>query len=150
MRFQYLLDKIEQAPFCATPFKHLEIADFFTPEDFAEIVRSPQVALRTFGSDQDLVEGLQQAGYQPIPFPGTTNDIGTYLAWHSGEEAHPAGDTCEGFGMTFRLQQFTSPILMELTQFFTSTDFLNLAAAKFDLTLDATNADSGLQKYLDG
>jgi hypothetical protein len=150
MRFQYLLDKIDRVPFSTMPFKHLEIADFFAPEDFAEIVRAPEVALRVFSSDQDLVDGLSEAGYEPIPFPGTTDDVQTYLGWHRGGQSHPVGDTCEGFGMTFRLMRFTSPILLELQQFFTSPAFLERTAARFDITPDATRADSGLQKYLDG
>src|SRR6185369_4536536 len=92
-------------------------------------------------------------GFKEIGFPGTTTDLNKYLKWHKDRKGAKNSyvETCEGMGVTFRLQK-TEPgsILREITDFFKSDVFLNAIAAKFGLSLEDTYPDLGLQKYLDG
>ena len=41
--FSYLAEKIADAEFVASPFRHVYIQDFFTEEHLARIVGDPQV-----------------------------------------------------------------------------------------------------------
>jgi hypothetical protein len=60
-------------------------------------------------------------------------------------------ETCEGMGVTFRLQKTThGTILDEMNAFFQSDDFLKTITKKFAIDLDKVYPDLGLQKYLDG
>ncbi|MFQ3623225.1 MAG: hypothetical protein SNJ73_06735 [Acetobacteraceae bacterium] len=152
-RFHYLLDKIRTAPFRTEPFRHIHIDDFFSAEDFAELVSHPQIALPAARDDRDLIRLLHAAGYREISFPGTTTDLETYLAWHgSGERQRGVNNEhCEGFGVTMRLgAPERGSILDDLNRFLRTHLFWSTLADKFGLDLDRTVPDSGIQKYLDG
>src|SRR5688572_30823984 len=138
MSFTYLLEKISNQPFSTFPFKHVEIFDFFSPEDFAIITHSPEVHIADVGSDLELIAKLKDNGYEPIYFPGTTENVQAYLDWHAGKGKHTNLETCEGFGMTYRLMSFKTPLLAELNDFFNSPEFLNCVADKFGVELAKT------------
>ncbi len=128
--FSYLIDKIQKTPFLGTPFKHLEIADFFNDEDFREIVASPQIAIPKVGSDKDLIDALHSRNFKAITFPGTTTDIAEYLKWHADRSAHANRNqkTCEGFGVAMRLQSAPAQsILSQIMHFFASEEFVHAA-----------------------
>lgn len=132
------------------PFKHLEILDFLSSEHLAEILNTPEIKLPPAASDAALLDNLINLGYKPIPFPGTTRNIDEYLTWHANKGKHTNIETCEGIGMTLRLMERKSQILIELDEFFNSEEFLSCIANKFNLDRSATYPDNGLQKYLDG
>ncbi|WP_137181445.1 hypothetical protein [Roseomonas sp. AR75] len=151
--FQYLLDKVRQAPFETEPFKHVYITDFFSRDDFARIVADPQIKLRPAKDDRDLVNTLHAAGYKEISFPGTTTDVETYLAWHNSgaRQTGVNNENCEGFGVTMRLKQpQPGSILADLDRFMRTRAFWSVLADKFGIDLDDVTPDSGIQKYLDG
>jgi hypothetical protein len=150
--FDYLLDKIEAAPFNDAPFRHIEINDLFSPEHFEAIISEPQIRLPVATDDRDLLKTMDESGYRLIYFPGTTGDIERYLEWHASKSgAIDNSDTCETFGVVMRLDKFNeNSILPELNDFFRSPEFLGCAAAKFGISMDAVSADAGIQKYLDG
>ena len=150
MSFRYLLDKIQACPFEEAPFRHIEVLDFFSTPHFSEIVACQEVAISVPNDDRALIDKLQTFGYVAIPFPGTTQNIDAYLKWRAGEGAHDNNDTCEGFGITFRLVQFRNTLLEDLSAFFASSDFLGCVADKFRIDLDGVRLDNGLQKYLHG
>lgn len=151
-RFQYLIDKIEAARFEDEPFRHIEITDFFSPEDFAALTMSPEILLENAASDRDLVEALTRENYEPIEFPGTATSIRDYLAWCEDPEVlHTNIDTCEGFGLTLRLKTARQGgIVDELNTMFGSAEFHRLLSHKFGLEMGETFTDVGLQKYLRG
>jgi hypothetical protein len=152
-RFDYVVEKLRDAKFQYYPFKHIYIEDLFSSGDFAEIINSPEVRLPPVDSDEALVSLLHGANFKEILFPGTTIDIPAYLDWHkdsrSGKNLNQA--TCEGFGVTLRLQK-TRPdsILAQTERLFRSDFFWTAAAAKFGVDRDSVRTDTGLQKYLDG
>jgi hypothetical protein len=151
MSFGYLIEKIANAPFEARPFEHLHLRQFFSPEHFRQIVDAPEVSLQSCASDAELIDRLVAAGYEPIPFPGTTNSIGEYLDWHATRSAVNTNQvTCEGIGMVFRLKRPCTEVLRDVNDFFASADFLRTLTDKFGLDPHAVHGDMGLQKYLDG
>ncbi len=151
-RFDYLLAKIEQAEFLDEPFRHLEIRDFFTDQDFASILEAPEIRIDGAADDRQLIEKLRALSYKPIEFPGTASSIGDYLAWRDDPgHLHTNIDTCEGFGLTLRLgQPSAGGIVEEVNAFFGSTEFRDCLVAKFGLDSDNVFPDVGLQKYLAG
>lgn len=151
--FQYLLDKVRNAPFESVPFKHVYIRDFFSPEHFSRITQDQQIRLRPAKDDRDLINTLYEAGYKEINFPGTTTDVETYLAWHGSGERQKGmnNDNCEGFGVTMRLKKpQPGSFLADLDAFMRTRAFWTVMAEKFDLDLDDVAPDAGIQKYLDG
>ena len=152
-QFDYILDKINSTPFSEEPFRHLYIEDFFEEDQFQEIVDAPEVKLKTVETDDQLIEELHGHNYKSITFPGTVRDVDTYLKWHKDRQNQKNlnQDTCEGFGITFRLQKtLGESILQDIANFFKSPTFWECLARKFELSLENTTTDTGLQKYLDG
>lgn len=152
-RFDDVLDRILAAPLRTTPFRHLWIEDVFAAEDFAAITAAPQIRLPQVADDRALIAALGARGYQPIPFPGTTTDVETYLAWHgTGQRQQGVNNAhCEGFGITFRLQApEPGSILADLAAFTASDPFWQVLALRFGIDLATVRRDSGIQKYLDG
>ena len=150
-RFDYLLDRIADAPFEAEPFRHVYITQFLKPEDFAAIVGSPEINLPAVKSDEELFETLEGAGYKVIEFPGCITDKQDYIDWHkTGKTDRYHSSACEGFGITLRLYGPETPILNDLIEFLSSDAFNKALADKFDLDFDRCKTDNGIQKYLDG
>lgn len=148
--FNQILDKIREAHFIDEPFRHLEITDLFDPGDFDEIIQSPEVALDQYRDDKTLIQSLEAAGWKPIPFPGTTENVDAYLKWHNKGGRHTNINTCEGFGVTFRLYEFRSKIIADLEHFLMSAEFQNVLCEKFSIDRSSVDYDAGIQKYLDG
>jgi len=149
--FDYLLDKIEQAPFEADPFRHVYITDFLKREDFAAIVGAPEIDLPAVKSDEELFETLEGKGYKIIEFPGCITDKQDYIDWHrTGQTKRYHSSACEGFGVTLRLYGPETEILKDLIAFLSGDAFNRTLAEKFGLDVDNCNIDNGIQKYLDG
>jgi hypothetical protein len=150
--FDYLIDKVMQAPWAHEPFRHVWIDDFFSADDFSAIVGSPEVLLPTAASDEALFENLFAQGYKIIEFPGCITDRETYLRWHRdrGHAGAHNNSACEGFGMTLRLMRPASPHLQALDSFLRSEAFRAALAEKFGIDLTRVYYDCGIQKYLDG
>jgi hypothetical protein len=152
-KFDYILDKIDTAPFDNDPFKHVYIENLFSSDHFAEITSLPEINVDPVETDEALFAALYKLNYKEIEFPGTTTNIKEYLNWHKKPFSDKPVDQrlCDGYGVTLRLQKATQgSILQELAQFFKSDDFWQTAARKFNVNLDDVKTDVGLQKYLDG
>ena len=80
--FRYLIDKIEDTEFETSPFKHIYIEDFFSEENFEEIISSAEISSPNASNDKQLIDGLIKKGFKPIPFPGCVTDIQKYISWH--------------------------------------------------------------------
>lgn len=148
--FDYILEKIRDAKWIEEPFRHIEINSLFTDEHFAAITQASEVKLSSQPNDRALITALENHGWKPIPFPGTTENVESYLKWHATRKKHWNLNTCEGFGMTYRLYETSSDIIAELKAFMESDAFKNALLEKFDIDADAVNYDAGIQKYLDG
>lgn len=150
-RFDYLAEKIANAPFATEPFKHIYITDFLEPQDFAAIVGSPEIDLPKVEDDDALFDTLYANGYKMIEFPGCITDRQDYIDWHkTGRTKRYYSSACEGFGVTLRLFEPTTPVLKDLIEFLSSKRFNRALADKFGLDFSNCNADNGIQKYLDG
>lgn len=148
--FRYLIDKIEAKDFETSPFKHLYIEDFFSKEHFEEIISSVEIRSPEAHNDKELIDGLMEKGFKPIPFPGCVTDIQKYINWHQQGKTTSHHTACEGFGMALRLYEFPSTILQELNEFLASEEFNRAIAVKFGVNFDDCVIDGGIQKYLDG
>jgi hypothetical protein len=147
--FEYLLDKIAQAPFIEEPFRHIEIQDFLSPEHFRELVSSPQIDLAGCKNTAELLERLKANGYAVIPFPGCVNSEKDYLAWYEGRTNKSFHEATEGFGIVYRLTDFRHQLAAELDAFFLSDGLKNLLTQKFGIERPV-EVDAGIQKYLHG
>ena len=148
--FTYLIDKILDAEFEQDPFVHIYLEDFFSAEHFEEIINSDEIIAPDALNDRQLIRGLQERGFKPINFPGCITDIDAYIRQHESGEKAAHHSACEGFGMSLRLYEFSSPILEEINVFLASDEFNAAIAKKFNLDIDACITDGGIQKYLDG
>jgi hypothetical protein len=152
--FDYILHKIRDAKFEKTPFKHIYIESIFSDEDFKEITASPEVNVPPVSNDEELIAELHTRNFKEIEFPGTTTDIPSYLAWHKDREGvkNLNQATCEGYGVTLRLQRTTDPAstLTQAYRFFRSDSFWETLISKFGISDGDVRRDVGVQKYLDG
>ena len=151
--FSYIAPKITAAPFRSEPFRHVYIEDLFEPIDFHALVNDPQIKLKDAHDDNDLINLLHAASFKEISFPGTTTDIRAYLAWHKDRTNSNVlnQDTCEGFGVTMRLQKARkNSIVQQLLRFLASETFWGPLYSKFKIDRSMTRPDFGIQKYLDG
>lgn len=148
--FGYLIEKIETQDFDTLPFKHIYIENFFSKEHFDEIISSKEISSPTANNDKELIDGLLERGFKPIPFPGCVTDIEKYIGWHQQGKSASHHTACEGFGMALRLYEFQSTILQELNHFLASEEFNRAIATKFGVNFDDCVSDGGIQKYLDG
>lgn len=151
--FSYIVDRIVHAPFAPYPFRHIYIEELFKPDDFRAITRAPEIRLGRARSDEELLEMLHQQHFKEIEFPGTTTNLAAYLSWRHDRKGTPVlnNETCEGFGVTLRLQDtYQTPALAQLIDFLKSDLFENALYDKFALDKDELYVDLGIQKYLDG
>ncbi|WP_013322312.1 hypothetical protein [Gloeothece verrucosa] len=148
-QFTYLLDKIASAEFRQEPFKHLEIFDFLSEEHFNAVINASQIAIAKANDTKSLIDTLIEQGYEIIAFPGCTTSVKAYLKWLKGQSGYTNVETCEGFGLAFRLKTPQNNILKQLREFFHSEEFKNTLREKFNITRP-TKYDAGLQKYLQG
>ena len=104
-RFDYLLKKIRRSDFSLHPFRHVEIKNFFSEEDFQEITTANEISTSA-SNDPALIEVLLETGYRIINFPGCVTETDRYIQWHASKHSDATAnrhDTCEGFGMVLRL-----------------------------------------------
>ncbi len=148
--FDYLIEKISEADFSSSPFKHIYLDDFFSEQHFSEIISSSEVSIAPTKNDEDLLNKIQSAGWKVIKFPGCTTDIEKYLEWHASPGSQRHHSATEGFGMATRLYTPSSRIIAELNEFITSRRFYECIANKFSIDMERCRFDGGIQKYLDG
>ncbi|MDA7512347.1 hypothetical protein N8628_03685 [Verrucomicrobia bacterium] len=85
-RFDYLLNKIRESDFSLDPFRHVEIRNFFSEEDFQEITTAKEIS--TSGSnDPALIDVLLETGYRIINFPGCVTETDRYIQWHASKDS---------------------------------------------------------------
>ena len=77
--FTYLIEKIKEAPFSSTPYKHITIDNLFSDNHFNAIINDPQIKTCKFKTHRDLLDSLISIGYSPAEFPGCITCIENYL-----------------------------------------------------------------------
>jgi hypothetical protein len=153
VNFDYIVDKIQKTDLDFQPFRHLYLENVFRDEDFARITAAPEVDIPPAENDEQLMQELYRHNFKEIEFPGTTTNIARYLAWHSNPKASKNlnQETCEGYGVTVRLQRTSeNTILRDADDFFRSDRFWHALQLKFGIGASDVRRDVGLQKYLDG
>jgi hypothetical protein len=148
-KFDYLLEKIYQAPFVQDPFPHVEIKNFLKEEHFNSIVHSEQIDTTGFHDTNELIDALETRGWKVMKFPGCVNSRQEYLRWLNGESKHKVHLATASFGMVFRLEPPDGTILQELDDFFQSDKLIEVLREKFGIS-DEIYTDTGIQKYLHG
>ena len=147
---EFLISKISNAKFNFDPFKYLYIENFIPKEDFENLITNGEVLLKEAKNDKELLKTLKDSNWEPIVFPGSTTNLNDYLEWKKGKGNYDNVNTCEGFGITFRLNNPKSKLIKNYIEFFKSNKFLNVIKEKFNIDISKTHSDVGFQKYLDG
>ena len=148
-QFGYLIDKIREAEFLESPFKHLIIDDFLSEEHFELISQAKEVNRPRFENTEELIADLTNNGFNVQPFPGCTNSVQEYLTCFNENQWPTDKGLLEGFGLTFRLKKYQTPLLEALMQFIEHEDFKQALHDKFELA-NSTYIETGIQKYLHG
>ena len=145
-----LTRKIKDTPFTIDPFDHVYIENFLPEEIFKEIINTTELNLEPEQTTEKLYKSLIENGYKEISFPGCTTSIKDYISWERGCKGFANVDTCEGFGMAFRLKQIHSSAMHDLHAAVSSRDFQHALQEKFNIETSHVKYDYGFQKYLNG
>lgn len=140
--------KIANARFETMPFKHLYIENFLPSDIFHNFIESDLIRLPRACNSRALCEELNRRGFRPIGFPGCTTDVNEYLSWEK-KGFHSNVNTCEGFGMVYRLEKFDEATA-KLNNLLASDNFLAALLNKFNISKEEVDYDFGIQKYLNG
>ena len=150
MNTDCILEKIKNSDFRFEPFKYLYIDNFIPEDDFNKILITKEVLLKEAQNDEQLLNILKDNNWIPISFPGSTTNLNDYINWKKNNSDFDNVNTCEGFGITFRLKEPQTNIIKKYLNFFESYDFKKCLCEKFQIKLSETTYDTGFQKYLDG
>ena len=151
MKFQYLIDKINSSTFSNSPFKHVEINNFFDEAHFNEIISSSDINIDPVSSDNDLFTKLFEKNYRIIKHAGCIEEKEAYIKWHKTKKVdHRKKTSNSGFGMALRLEETQSEAINDVMKFLDSDDFLKCITEKFDIDHNDCKYDNGIHKYLDG
>jgi hypothetical protein len=151
-KFQYILDKIQNAEFLYSPFKHLVIEEFFSDKHLRIILSDPQIHFPPVDDSEHLIDALSDNDYEAIGFPGCTLDVDQYLKCletNEWDNIHPSLDDgeLEGYGLAYRLKSYRNNFIHELMEFMNGPEFHTLLRRKFNLSED-TDIVSYIHKYL--
>ena len=142
------VQKINNASFETNPFDHLYIENFLPSEIFQSFIESDLIKIPKADNSRSLCVEPNRRGFRSIGFPGCTTDVNKYLSWEK-KGFHSNVNTCEGFGMVYRLEKFDKAT-EKLNNFLSSDDFLNALLKKFNISKNEVDYDFGIQKYLNG
>jgi len=149
--FKYLINKILESPIRNEPFPHIYVEDFFSDDQFQEIISSPEINIKQSFTDKEVFKNLFTQGYKIIDFPGCITDQDRYIAWHAEPAKSSAmHSSTEGHGMTLRLMEPRSSMLTNIKNFIESDIFSQTIAKKFEISSEDVYSDNGIQRYLDG
>lgn len=151
MNLSYVIEKIKNAEFSNSPFKHIEVSNIFEDDDFEAIIQSSEITTNVAQDDEMLFHELFSHNYKIIDFPGCVVNYKEYIKWHADKKKSQKTSTaCEGYGVVMRLKSPESRVISILQKFLNSDEFINCIAEKFNINTADCNYDAGIQKYLDG
>jgi len=147
--FSYLSDKILNAEFDYSPFKHVLIEDYLSEKHLNIVLSEEQIHFDEVYTTEELIDNLFAYGYVIQNFPGCSTDVKEYLR-HYKSDSFPSqrkGNPVESFGMTFRLNRYDNPFIQEITEYFNSSEFKNAMVEKFEIGFE-TRIITAVQKNL--
>lgn len=142
MEFEYLLDKIKEAPVLLKPFEHILINNFFNEEHFNLFINDKQIHPREALNNNDLRKILSEEHYKVINFPGCTISEDEYFSSLECEKQNIKNNChydielnkiLEGFGITYKLEKIKNKQIEDIILFMRSEKFKNCLKQKFDL-----------------
>lgn len=147
--FNYISQKILDAPFEEAPFKHIYIENFLSQDHFEQIVNDPQIHWDKNSSTEEVIGTLLDRGYEIQKFPGCTTDINEYLSKYRNNDfpLERKGNPVESFGITFRIKSYKNPFIFNLVKYLNGKEFKSALETKFNIT-NPTNIITAIQKNL--
>jgi len=150
--FNYIIEKIRNAPIIHKPFPHLEIENFLKPEHLEIVLSDNQIHFKPQINTKVLIDTLHSKGYQLKSFPGCHNSVDHYLATLDkghciAESPEEKINLIEGKGVTFRLYEYKNQFIRRLINFMNGPKFHNALREKFHISR-STKIISAIQKYL--
>lgn len=156
MSFNYIIEKIKDAPFETEPFKHLLINKFFKDEHFKQIITDTQIKRPIADNTRNLIDDLISNGYQIQPFAGSVMSVDDYIEFlDDRSKFNPkllkgqGTSILSGYGMTMRLSDINSTFLAELYEFLNSNEFVSCLLEKFKID-GGVRVETAYQKNLTG
>jgi len=147
--FGYIIDKIRSAKFTLSPFKFIQINNFLSGEHFNQIISAPEINRPVFSDTASLINDLQQTGYKVQGFPGCSSSIKEYLSCYKSNNWPVDKNLLAGFGLTFRMEHYKTPLLEKFVDFLNSVKFKTTLEEKFGITR-SNYVETAIQKYLHG
>ncbi len=147
--FGYLIDKIRSASFIEEPFHFLVIENFLNQDHFGQVVSADEVTRPEFSTTEKMIRDLKETGYEVQLFPGCTTSIKEYLKCYNSKKWPVDKGILEGFGLTFRLKTYKTPLLSRLVLFLNTPQFKAALEEKFGIT-SPNYVETAIQKYLHG
>ena len=147
--FKYLSEKILNANFGASPFKHILIENFLSKEHLQAVISDPQIHWDETSCTEELISNLFEKGYEVQKFPGCVTDPQEYVTRYNTNDFPTGrkGNPVESFGITFRLRNYTNPFIKNLVNYLNGSEFKSALTTKFNITTD-TNIITAIQKNL--
>jgi hypothetical protein len=147
--FKYLSEKILNANFGASPFKHILIENFLSKEHLQAVISDPQIHWGETSCTEELISNLFEKGYEVQKFPGCVTDPQEYVTRYNTNDFPTGrkGNPVESFGITFRLRNYTNPFIKNLVNYLNGSEFKSALTTKFNITTD-TNIITAIQKNL--
>jgi hypothetical protein len=147
--FKYLSEKILDAEFADSPFKHLLIEDFLSEEHLDQILNDQQIHWDETKNTEELISKLFQKNYAVQKFPGCITDVYEYIRRYNNNDFPTGrkGNPVESFGITFRLQKYDNPFIQELVNYLNGAEFKAALTTKFNITAE-TRIITAIQKNL--
>tara|TARA_R100001129_G_scaffold156017_1_gene119130 strand:+ start:106 stop:954 length:849 start_codon:yes stop_codon:yes gene_type:complete len=148
-QFKYLSEKILDAEFGDSPFKHVLIEDFLSEEHLQAIINDPQIHWDETASTEELISKLFEKSYVVQKFPGCITDVYEYIKRYKNNDFPTGrkGNPVESFGITFRLQRYQNPFIKDLVNYLNGKEFKAALTTKFNITAN-TNIITAIQKNL--
>jgi hypothetical protein len=145
VQFEYILNKIQNAPFNNNPFKHIEIKEFLSKEHLDIILNDDQIHFGKFDNNDNLYNHLISNNWEIQHFPGCISNWQDYKNFLN--KKYSSTDPVEGVGITFRLKSYRNEFIESLIKFMNSDRFHKTLREKFDLQ-NETQIISAIQKNL--
>ena len=150
-KYNYLIEKINQACFIKEPFEHIEIKNFLNQKDLNMIVNEKQIHFKKMKNHDNLYKTLINKKWDILHFPGCTTSWKNYKKYVNTNNINETKNKnpVENVGVTFRLHDYENSNIKELIQFMNGQEFHQALKNKFKLN-DATSIISAIQKNLTG
>ncbi len=147
--FGYLAEKIIDAEFIGSPFKHILIEDFLSEGHLQAVVSDQQIHWEETSDTEELIEKLFQKNYAVQKFPGCITDVHEYIRRYEDNDFPTGrkGNPVESFGITFRLQKYDSPHIENLVGYLNGASFKAALETKFKIS-SQTDIVTAIQKNL--